>query len=200
MNTSSWTCPNCGAQNASPFCTNCGCACPAPSAPADQAQAPQQVYAQPIQQPYDQQPFYGQPAQQPMPTYYAPNAAPAQTGAAFPGWSTNIGFSILGCLAAGLANGIFAAISDMGAIFYSLVYCAAALYYSVKVYPSCFTKSPMLADSKLISFLNLFIGGVIFGCLWNHNLTRGQKGISNVVYAVMCGLSLVVIAGSLFLL
>jgi hypothetical protein len=40
-------------------------------------------------------------------------------------------------------------------------------------------------NSRVISFLNGLFGFIIFGCLWNSNLTNKRKGISNVVYAVL---------------
>ena len=55
------------------------------------------------------------------------------------------------------------------------------LLYAIGFYRSYFTKSPWLKSSKAISFCNLMFGGIIFGCLWNHNLTLSQQTQSRMM-------------------
>lgn len=211
-----WYCAHCGQQNASSFCTNCGASRPAAPAAVSQTQpvnpemggyapqgAPQQPYSQTAQQPYQQQPYgqqpaaqpyqqpYGQPYQQPAPQYPAPMQQVAQSTSAFPGWKTSAGFAVIGLIAASLASSAAATISDNAILWYLIAYCIACIFYCLKVYPSCFTESPMLTDHRPVNVLNFFVGGLIFGCLWNHNLTRGKKGISNIVFTVFCVLSII---------
>lgn len=72
-----------------------------------------------------------------------------------------------------------------------LAYIAMMIIYALVVYPSYFKEKPLVKSNRMISFLNFFVGGVIFGCIWNHNLTLSQsketphKGVSNIVYTVL---------------
>jgi len=63
------------------------------------------------------------------------------------------------------------------------------LAYALKVYPSFFSEKPRLRSNKAISFTNLMFGGLIFGLLWNGNLTKRTKGSSYMVSAVLSGLT-----------
>ena len=74
--------------------------------------------------------------------------------------------------------------------FVVIVGTAIRIFYAAKVYPSFFTKKPMLKSSNTISFANFMMGGVIFGCLWNGNLTKREKGISYIVFWVLDALYL----------
>ena len=65
----------------------------------------------------------------------------------------------------------------------SAVLFACCMFYILKVYPTLFTDQPMTTSSAMVSFLNLAVGGIIFGCLWNHNLTLGRPGKSPTVFA-----------------
>jgi hypothetical protein len=62
------------------------------------------------------------------------------------------------------------------------------IIYALKVYPSYFTDKPVFKSSKVISFANFAFGAVIFGILWNTNLTAKKKGVSYIVSAVGSGL------------
>lgn len=70
-------------------------------------------------------------------------------------------------------------------------------YYAGSLYPSLFTPYPKDGSATLgsISFQNLFFGGIIFGLIWNSNLTKGQKGFSHILY-----LLITVPVGAIFLL
>jgi hypothetical protein len=61
--------------------------------------------------------------------------------------------------------------------------------YALRVYPSYFTDKPVFKSSKVISFANFTFGAVIFGALWNTNLTEKKKGVSYIVSAIGSGLS-----------
>lgn len=143
-------------------------------------------------------------------------------------WKTSVGFSILGVLAFAwiylpiayliadyvselLADwfevALFAspdlAFAGMGiaTLLVMALFSAPGIIYAALVYTSLFTDKPKLLSSKAISFCNLLFGGIVFGCIWNHNLTitRGSaatgelrvfKGISYIVYIVLIALSL----------
>ncbi len=67
------------------------------------------------------------------------------------------------------------------------------LYASV-FYPSYFTSNPMLRRSDDVSFANCFMGGIVFGLLWNENIRtsmlvkRPEKGASYIVAIVLGGI------------
>jgi hypothetical protein len=109
-------------------------------------------------------------------------------------WKTNVLFTVLGVLAAMIvngfaggsvdANGEVTSASPMVGIF-SLIYVVFCIVYAAKIYPSYFTDKPMISSNEAISFLNTFVGGIIFGLFWNHNLTRREKGIAHIVFIVI---------------
>ena len=138
------------------------------------------------------------------------NPAPMFTTAPLLGtWQTNVLFTVLGVLAAAVFNGFVGASttdangmptsSTMQGIF-ALIYVIFCIVYAVKIYPSYFSEKPMLTSNQAISFLNTFAGGLIFGLLWNHNLTRKEKGISNIVYVALIGASFVLAIIAVFVL
>ena len=116
-------------------------------------------------------------------------------------WKTSVGATIGGILSMPaiivLSSLPFMALSSppfymFFFIFVILVANVFGLYYALAVYPSYFTAKPKLKNPKTISFLNGFFGFFnlsgfvwLFGVLWNGNLTKGSKGTSNIVYAVM---------------
>jgi len=120
-------------------------------------------------------------------------------------WKTSILFSALGLLCPALAVGalflifhyLFIAASPEALSvvrpilsvlipILALAYIVLLLSYPSKVYPSYFSEKPRLRSARQISFLNCFVGGLVFGLLWNRNLTRCEKGISNyVLFAVI---------------
>ena len=126
-------------------------------------------------------------------------------------WKTSIGFSLLGLLVgmpllslvlllmalliAFLLSFPFFALGvpyEMGGRFSALVafliFFTLVIIYPMIIYPSYFSEKPLLKSSRAISFANLMFGGLIFGCLWNSNLTNKTKGISHVVFVVINGL------------
>lgn len=80
----------------------------------------------------------------------------------------------------------------------SIILCSALLVYLLVVYPSYFTEKPLLKSSKAISFANFMAGSFVFGWIWNNNLTKKRKGISNIVAAVLYGVLCALIILSLF--
>lgn len=112
-------------------------------------------------------------------------------------WQTNVLFSILGILATAAINGFAGASVDANGNsnpmvgFLALIYVVFCIVYAVKIYPSFFSDKPMIDSSEAISFLNCFVGGLIFGLIWNHNLTRREKGVAHIVFVVLIGASFV---------
>lgn len=74
------------------------------------------------------------------------------------------------------------------------------VFYAAIFYPSYFTQTPILKSSRSISFMNYFMGGVVFGWCWNNNLKKSHsegrvsKGISQIIaivsYAFLIALSI----------
>lgn len=132
---------------------------------------------------------------------------------AIKGWKTSIGFSILGGAASlvlmlvftfvGLfvtacigvsANQAMSCSGVIGAIIQNLI----CIVYAFWVYPSFFKEKPLIKNRNAISLLNLMFGGVIFGCIWNQNLTYARnennpaKGVSYIVFTVLSALIIIV--------
>ena len=104
-------------------------------------------------------------------------------------WKTSVGMSICGAIVGMLVNSLLTSIGMIGTVIDSVLI-VLFIVYALVWYPSYFTDSPKLTSAGTISFLNLFAGGIIFGCLWNHNLTRHGKGISNIVFVVFAIISI----------
>lgn len=151
----------------------------------------------------------------------AQQIAPPACGAApvLKTWKTSVGFSLLGALVGlplammlmillasfvsfGVASGVGAAASLApeltSAVASALVTPIAAILfyvlsmvYATVFYPSYFGSKPKVKSSRVISFLNLVFGFVIFGALWNSALTKKSKGTSHVVLVVLTALMLV---------
>ena len=142
--------------------------------------------------------------QQPAMPYNAPanfNAPLLST------WKTDVLFTILGVVAAMVINGFAGASSSdasssMGTMagIFSLIYVIFSIVYAAKIYPSYFTDKPMISSSAAISFLNTFVGGIIFGLIWNHNLTRKEKGIAHIVFIVLIIAAFVLVFLAVFML
>ncbi len=100
-------------------------------------------------------------------------------------WKTSIVASAFG-LIAGFAVPVLAFIFGdgwVGVRTACLALWVIDLIYAILVYPTLFSRSPLLSHSGVASFCNLFFGGVIFGPFWNWRLTTGKQGVS---YAVFC--------------
>lgn len=134
-------------------------------------------------------------------------------------WRTSVGWSIAGLLAGGylvalacmavaalLGAGLTAILLGAGAplaqasplIQFALCFglltgvleYAVMIAYAALFYPSYFTDRPRLHSPAVISFANCAFGGLIFGLLWNSNLTKRVKGVSAKVCAALYAVSL----------
>lgn len=127
----------------------------------------------------------------------------------FAKWSTSIGFSIFGLMLSpvfqiflmfvflylgfSVASSAFFAPSVGVALIIVCALVQPVLYivYALVFYSSFFTKRPRMQSSQLISFANCLIGGVVFGCIWNRNLTKSaekkqpMRGIAYIVFVVL---------------
>lgn len=131
----------------------------------------------------------------------------AEATDAFPAianWKTSIGMSVLGCVIASVCGGLIAvglfaaivsflgrahqlvsyeAIMGLSGMLAGSIWTMLGLLYALIIYPSFFKEKPLFKSSKLISFCNMLFGGIIFGCLWNANLTRCRADNSNKINA-----------------
>ncbi len=121
-------------------------------------------------------------------------------------WKTSVGFTILG-LVAGLISYSSAAtdpvlkIGNSSFNFFivlsmaSITFIVLSIIYAAVIFPSLFSYKPLFKSSKVISFANGFFGGLIFGLIWNSNLTKRYKGISYKVFIVtnIVGIALILI-------
>jgi len=67
------------------------------------------------------------------------------------------------------------------------------LIHSIIVYPSLFEEKPKMKSGAAVSFINCLLGGVVFGLLWNNNLSKGKIGISFKVYSVLISLTCITV-------
>ena len=77
----------------------------------------------------------------------------------------------LGDAARAFDTSVYGSIAGMSA---SVVTNVLTIIYSLVFYKSYYTEKPRLKSNKAISFCNFLFGNVIFGCLWNGNLTRSH--------------------------
>ena len=119
-------------------------------------------------------------------------------------WKTSVGATIGGIILSALLFGtgssagfIEALAITSGSVYLFLVVCFCLflfqLYYALIIYPSLFSDTPKIKSNTMISFLNGFLGYIIFGCIWNGNLTKRHLGISNRVYAVIAIIALILL-------
>lgn len=111
-------------------------------------------------------------------------------------WKTSVGFSILGVVCSALYFVLFSTINgylnQWSGLIPLLIQLAFVVFfvivlpirYATIAYPSYFGSTPDNTSSKAISFWNCFFGSMffVFGPLWNHSLTKGKKGKSNIVF------------------
>ena len=133
-----------------------------------------------------------------------PHVHDSDTAPVVDSWKTSISFSLLGLFVgvpllivismilgiplaylATLQNPNLHVASFLSMITVWLISPILTIIYASKIYPSYFTRKPLLKSNKAISFANLMFGGLIFGCLWNSNLTNKVKGYSHIVFAVI---------------
>lgn len=129
-------------------------------------------------------------------------------------WRTSVGWSIAGllvgsylvgfvCMAAAAlpAAGLTAILLGAGAplaqasplvqfalclgLLTGVLQYAVMIVYAALFYPSYFADRPRLRSSAAISFANCAFGGLVFGLLWNSNLTKRAKGVSAKVYTAL---------------
>ena len=123
-------------------------------------------------------------------------------------WQTNVVFTVIGIIAAMIINGFTGGSVDSsgnitgGAVVgvLALAYIIFSIVYAAKIYPSYFTDKPMIDSPEAVSFLNTFVGGIIFGLIWNHNLTRKEKGIAHIVFIVFIAVTFVLAFVAAFML
>lgn len=162
----------------------------------------------------------------PVPPGQQPAGGPIEDISAFPAlaqWKTSIGFSILGIVLPQIVYGFafmpavtflnlytydlltWVALSSYVSVLWALVYGVLTLLYAIIFYPSYFTEKPRVRSSKAISLLNFCFGGIVFGAIWNHNLTRSKeggkpaKGVSYIVAIVFASLSILSCLSTVFL-
>ncbi len=136
--------------------------------------------------------------------YISALASGTTCGTRFFAWETSVGATIGGLAVLAVLdrlferlipwlygmNGMVAFVALLATSTVFVAYRIASLVYSLGVYPTFFEPTPKLTDNVKISFLNGMFGGIVFGCLWNANVTKGKVGNSCVVYAVLGTLQL----------
>jgi len=79
----------------------------------------------------------------------------------------------------------------MAPLAFDMVYIVIAIIYAAVIYPSLFTENPKAQSPEKISFVNGLFGGLLFGLIWNRNLTKGKKGISYIIF-IICGITSII--------
>lgn len=135
-------------------------------------------------------------------------------------WQTSAGFSFLGYLASyfltmiigliagfitmfaciGMPQQLMANYSEGVTLIVLGIVIGLFIIYPAVFYRSYFTEKPRIVSNKAISFLNFFFGNIIFGALWNSNLTNVRLGVKDspgnsyivciVLYGASCALYL----------
>ena len=109
-------------------------------------------------------------------------------------WQTNVGLTVLGIAInlivdratyAYLDADIGSAGVAMAIGIFQVVFVVFSIVYAASIYPSLFTETPKAQNPKVVSFLNGLFGYIIFGLIWNSNLTKRVKGISHIVFIVI---------------
>lgn len=143
------------------------------------------------------------------------NAIALQAYPAIANWKTSIGFSVLGCILSPLIAGCitvsifilinmdlgsasqvasYSALMNVSGMLGGAVWAILGICYASFFYSSYYKQSPVIKSSRLISFLNLFFGGIVFGCLWNENMTNCKvngpvhKNAATTVFIVLSAL------------
>lgn len=101
-------------------------------------------------------------------------------------WKFSLGLFLLGLLC-GVALGRLSGYVE----FLWVVDLILVPVYALWIYPSLFTDKPVLKSRGLVSFLNGFVGGIIFGAIWSSNLTKRNRGISHYVCVALLGAAVI---------
>ncbi|MDO4503044.1 MAG: zinc ribbon domain-containing protein [Coriobacteriia bacterium] len=109
-------------------------------------------------------------------------------------WRYDLVFCIIGVVASMCLQAVTRVLPDPFGMILSIVMMGALLYYSLLIYPTLFGSAAKITSNKAVSFCNFFLGGIIFGLLWNHNLTRKERGISYMIAAALACVNLASVA------
>lgn len=110
-------------------------------------------------------------------------------------WVTPVGASAAGIFAQPLLLSLLEGFFSNAAWVVDLlevVIIVLSLAYAIVVYPSYFTRAPKMTSSASVAFWNCAFGGIVFGLIWNANLTKQTKGKSYIVFCVLVGLRIVI--------
>lgn len=111
-------------------------------------------------------------------------------------WKTMGGASVCGIVLDLTINRLGAFLPRGMAVFALVIllgYVAVSIVYAAWVYPSFFGPKPKLKSIGTVSFWNCAFGGIVFGPLWNHNLTKKSMGISHSLFVVLECIVLIVV-------
>ncbi len=109
-------------------------------------------------------------------------------------WKESKGMCVLGVTCVIALNVVYEMLGDnIGVIatLFSLAYIVLMYIYALSIYPSYFTPKPKLTGNGKISFLNIFLGGIIWGLFFQNNIAKRKKGISNIVFVVLLSIYLI---------
>lgn len=108
-------------------------------------------------------------------------------------WQTSAVATALGIVCNFALGQLMDLITDGVALYlFFAVWAALSIAYALVAYPRYFDGAhgtPVLRDARAVSFANGLFGYLI-GCIWNHNLTRGKRGISHYVFTVVWELAI----------
>jgi hypothetical protein len=91
--------------------------------------------------------------------------------------------SVVGIIDLAGVSGLWSSVLTVSVV--SLIFGVIQIWYALAVYPRYFTDNPVLKNNGQISFLNGFLGGLIFGLFFNHNLKRQVKGSSHIIWVIL---------------
>lgn len=103
-------------------------------------------------------------------------------------WKTSGGASVCGVVLGLTVSRLGAFLPRDMAVFVLFVligYVVAGIVYAAWAYPSLFGPKPKLKSSEAASFWNCAFGGIVFGPLWNHSLTKRMRGVSHQVFVAL---------------
>ena len=195
-------CPVCGGEilvaddKEFTFCTNCGTKLQAPRPAANVGTAfgaagasfPQQTQAP--SQPYPGA-YTGYAPQGTAPG--TPSFATQATTPFIAQWKTGVGATIGGILLSAAISGLLnyllqyaSTYSELKAVTWIYFILSLVLTILCFVIPPKRFKQEFQGSNGGVSFMNGFLGGIIFGCIWNSNLTNKKtKQVSHIVLGII---------------